>query len=1615
MKKLVLLLLCISAIIFVSDDANAGSIGTPIPEEGEDWVIDEYTYVWDETIVIHDWLVTAESTGNLKLDNVVLYADGNVEFEKKVEIFNSNITINKQTLQDGVSISDTLDIRNSALSLNSSLDHFYNMSNEGIGLIGDSAYLSITENSLLYSSNFNLSRAYYTAIEIWSNSGNSKVRFENSTIKHLGFARSMGDNTIVRGNHFDYCRSSVQSSGVGFRFTDNFVDRGWWEAGAYQVYLSNADEAVISNNTFNLTYDTIGLSKSANIIIKNNIFKNTRETYAWSIYAVDSYNLTLRENHFQNHSGSPIVLQRVNESLIEQNTFFEVYGPDNVWVSGINNKIINNTFEYCGTLVSIPSGYGISGCIEVTKQGYNDENVNLYGSNIIKGNIIKNFSGSAIVVALSNTFVEENTIINGTPFFMQDAAAIDTFTQTSQSPSDVFIRDNYIEDVDIGVFLDGTTQTNGGSNTIVERNTITMSGKGVYIITKTGLFQDAKILNNTISETLTAIEIDKGVGVLVENNVLSGFNGVNILLSEDLVIRYNIVKSYNSGISLNNSLADIYSNQITASCVIEDCQKIGFIKVGKIGLDISSSNDINIYDNSIEKYGILVNTDDSKIYFDNNTLDFTNIGYNLRLDEIEIFNGSISNVTTAIRLTGTNLLLVGNEFRDFDVGVSSFNSSSTNSENIFINGVTCFELTDSTYTIDSFDNWECSANYLNEYFNVRIFIANMESLPSPFHEYWFKSENGEEYTYGETRHNGYSKYIGILYKTVDSNSYHTFYNPYTFYYDHNGITTEVVKEILFNQTISIYFDTSPPETEVYCNSTLVNNEIFYLNMNISADDISEFDIQYIENDGLNFGEWQLYGTFNQSIIKFIGEDSTKYRFRSIGRDIYGNNEVKTGYDFEVTVDTTIPITTFINLQQNYIFTDSKLVLLEWESNSEDIQSYHLVVKYTNFTDEYLDPGTVVWNEIGSMIVPNNEPYLYELDNIGHYSFKITSLDLAGNLEEKGNPDFIINYDSQSDFITFVNVPDRWGYNTITIDYVKANEYLDFDLYLSIETIDGTSETLMWFIYEYDSISDGIILSSLQDSTRYYLVAKSTDLAGNLEDPLNTTETFNSNGEYDQIYSLKYIPLEKIDNLIVVEVDEDGDGIYDIVLSRGENLTKLQNNQYFLDYKSKLLYFGGPVNGGYVPEPGANISISYAGVNSIFEVYTKNPEAADNLQIIPTNISHITFYFEISDPVAKCKIQRTTSPTEGWYNERLIEPCDVGTYNYVEKNPDLKKNYYYRVYSEDEFQHFVISDEISLNMDEMIILYGTAGSNSANNQIGMEVIIPVSILAGIMLIFGGVMLFTTRKEEMVDENVNIIESKPVAKYKLEELYLIYSDGRLVSHVSDVENAIDSDIMSGMLTAINDFVQDSFSSEEDLGSIDYGQNKIVLQRGANYYLAAVVYGETDNFFKGKLANIIRTISIQFPHLKNWDGDTSNNEPIDAILSPLMGETGTTNREMVDNYIADIQVSITSQETLTASALSLNLNFSNYSTNDLNLGTVKPIFNDQYLILTGMKPDILYSFTENKFHVGEIKSYTEVQIELNFKKKIPGQINIDLEFSYYVKDKLNTTTKRVFDGKI
>ena len=98
--------------------------------------------------------------------------------------------------------------------------------------------------------------------------------------------------------------------------------------------------------------------------------------------------------------------------------------------------------------------------------------------------------------------------------------------------------------------------------------------------------------------------------------------------------------------------------------------------------------------------------------------------------------------------------------------------------------------------------------------------------------------------------------------------------------------------------------------------------------------------------------------------------------------------------------------------------------------------------------------------------------------------------------------------------------------------------LDFDIYLSLEDIANPSNYLTWYKYEYVAADSEITLTGLKDDTRYYFYAVSRDLAGNIENPLNTTEFYSSNGLYDQVFDLKYIPLLEWNYDIVIEIDNE---------------------------------------------------------------------------------------------------------------------------------------------------------------------------------------------------------------------------------------------------------------------------------------------------------------------------------------------------------------------------------------------------------------------------------------------------------------------------------------------
>ena len=96
----------------------------------------------------------------------------------------------------------------------------------------------------------------------------------------------------------------------------------------------------------------------------------------------------------------------------------------------------------------------------------------------------------------------------------------------------------------------------------------------------------------------------------------------------------------------------------------------------------------------------------------------------------------------------------------------------------------------------------------------------------------------------------------------------------------------------------------------------------------------DYTIEYLVND--EFAEWEVYGTFCRKSISFEGDDGKEYRFRSLGRDIYGNIESKEIYEYQVKIDTTTPETYFNSFSKDYYFTGNEFLDLSWYSQDTDI-------------------------------------------------------------------------------------------------------------------------------------------------------------------------------------------------------------------------------------------------------------------------------------------------------------------------------------------------------------------------------------------------------------------------------------------------------------------------------------------------------------------------------------------------------------------------------------------------------------------------------------------------------------------------------------------------------
>ena len=120
-------------------------------------------------------------------------------------------------------------------------------------------------------------------------------------------------------------------------------------------------------------------------------------------------------------------------------------------------------------------------------------------------------------------------------------------------------------------------------------------------------------------------------------------------------------------------------------------------------------------------------------------------------------------------------------------------------------------------------------------------------------------------------------------------------------------------------------------------------------------------------------------------------------------------------------------------------------------------------------------------------------------------------------------------------------------------------------------------------------------------------------------------------------------------------------------------------------------------------------------------------------------------------------------------------------------------------------------------------------------------------------------------------------------RLEELYLMHDSGMLIRHWSRKQGIVhDSDIMSGMLIILQEFVRDSFDDRRGtLEQLRFGQRQVIMVRGEHTVLAAVIEGRYVNGLPRKLQ--LSVWEFEKSHadtLAKWDGNVALLPQADAI---------------------------------------------------------------------------------------------------------------------------------------
>jgi hypothetical protein len=131
------------------------------------------------------------------------------------------------------------------------------------------------------------------------------------------------------------------------------------------------------------------------------------------------------------------------------------------------------------------------------------------------------------------------------------------------------------------------------------------------------------------------------------------------------------------------------------------------------------------------------------------------------------------------------------------------------------------------------------------------------------------------------------------------------------------------------------------------------------------------------------------------------------------------------------------------------------------------------------------------------------------------------------------------------------------------------------------------------------------------------------------------------------------------------------------------------------------------------------------------------------------------------------------------------------------------------------------------------------------------------------------------------------------YQVYEAYLIHEKGLPIANVTQDEGyELEDVLVSGMFTAVQDFIGDTFSSKSpeddwELDEMKFGENKILIERSKNLFLAVIFEGHGKKL-RLKVKKLLGKINDKYAEIfEDWNGDMTELGGINPMIMNLISK--------------------------------------------------------------------------------------------------------------------------------